>query len=675
MRVGLAAAGVCLVGMTACSRGATPGAPEPAARPSILLVTLDTTRADAIGPDAEGADTPSFDALASRGLRFTHAYATAPETLPSHASMLTGLYPAGHGVHENARRVPDDHALAAARLKQHGYRTAAVVSSFVLARRFGLARGFDRYDDELPAGAAERRAGETTERALAIISESGGAPLFLWVHYFDPHAPYEPPEPFRSRYQTNPYNGEVAFVDRELGRLVEAFERAATGTSAIVVAGDHGEGLGDHGEMLHGNLLYGSTMRVPLLVLGPSIPPGVSDTPVSVRRIYHTLLDLAGVEGEGSLRASQPEVVLGEAMKPFLEYGWQPQVMAVEGRYKAILAGRVEAYDLDADPGETRDLGSGADLPGSLRRALEDYPVPVPGTARGGAEALTDDARRQLASLGYVSGTATPVVRQDAPRPVDMVPLFGTIDRASGLFVQERYADAIPLLRKILSADSHNLDAALRLATAYSALGRDEEAIEAFRRASAIAPGSADVRTYFALHLARGRDWARAVPLLEQVVAESPERLPAVEGLAALRERQGRTADAIALRQQVHAMKPPAAAELLHLGGLAMSAGRTPLAIDSFETARRLQGAAFEHDLELGVLYLDARRLEDSRAALDRVPRSHPAYPMALFKRAQVSVLLDEPDQAERIARARRAADTTTRDLIARERLFQGTSR
>ena len=669
MRPLLAAVCACLFAAEGCSRSATPDAPPP--RPSILLVTLDTTRADAIGPDAEGVETPAFNALAARGRRFTQAYATAPETLPSHGSMMTGLYPAGHGVHENARHLSERHEVVAERLKQHGYQTAAVVSSFVLARRFGLARGFDRYDDELPGGAAERSAAETTARALAMLAASSGGPIFLWVHYFDPHAPYAPPEPFRARYRESPYLGEVAAMDYELGRLVDAFEKRVHGSAAIVVAGDHGEGLGDHGEMLHGNLLYQATMRVPLVMAGPSIEPGVSGTPVSVRRVYHTLLDLAGVEAAHSLRGSGTEVVLGEAMKPFLEYGWQPQVMAVEGTYKAILAGRIEAYDLAADPGETRELGSGADLPRSLRRALEDYPVPVPGAASG-PDTLTDEARRQLASLGYVSGTATPVVRGDAPRPVDMVPLFETIDRASGLFVEERYADVIPLLRRILAADPHNLDASLRLATAHSALGQDDRAIEAFRRAAAIAPGSPDVRTYLALHYARGPDWPRAVPLLEAIVAEFPARLPAVEALAAIRERQGRPAEAIALRRQAHALKVPTAAELVHLGRLAMSVGRTALAIESFERARSVQGTAFAHDLELGVLYFDARRLEDSRAALDRVPASHPEHPMALFKRAQVSVLLGEPDRAARIARARAGADATTRELIANERLFQG---
>jgi arylsulfatase A-like enzyme/Flp pilus assembly protein TadD len=657
----------------AASCGGRDHAPPPAQqpRPSVLLVTLDTTRADAIGPDADGVDTPAFNSLAARGLRFRHAYATAPETLPSHASMMTGLYPAGHGVHENGRTVPASHPLAAERLKAGGYRTAAFVSAFVLARRFGLARGFDLYDDGLADGAQERTARDTTDRALTFLSSSSAQPLFLWVHYFDPHAPYEPPEPFAKQFAQRPYHGEVAAMDRELGRLVQAFERHAPGPTAIVVAGDHGEGLGEHGELLHGHLLYQSTVRVPMTIVGPGVAPGVVDSPVSARRVFHTVLDLAGIDPAGSLRRQPPsEVVLGEAMKPFLEYGWQPQVMAVEGSLKVISAGTNEVYDLAADPDERKNLGSGANLTASVRKALDDYPVPSPEAARV-PEALSEEARRSLASLGYVSATAAPAVRRDAPRPADMVKLLDVIERASGLFVREEYAAAVPLLQQVLAADPNNLDATLRLATAFSALGQDTRALETFRKAAALSPRSQDVRLYLALHYVRGEDWEDAEPLLEPIVAETPDRLPAIEALAVIRERQDRYGEALELRQRVYALREPTPGELVGLGQLAMNVQQTATAISAFERARAAQGGKFAHDLELGVLYLASRRFEDARAAFDRVPPSHPEYPMALFKRAQVSVLLNEPDRAARIEQARRHADAATRPLIESEKLFR----
>jgi arylsulfatase A-like enzyme len=214
----IACAAILLV--AACTRDASPSSGRHAGlarQPSILLVTLDTTRADAIGPGSTGVDTPAFSALAARGRRFTQAYATVPETLPSHTSMMTGLYPAGHGVHENGRRLSDQTPLLAERLHGAGYHTAAFVSTFTLARRFGLARGFDVYDDEL-AGAVERSSAGTTAAALTLLDRRAGTPLFLWVHYNDPHAPYEPPEPYRSRYAGRPYLGEVAAMDARRSR-------------------------------------------------------------------------------------------------------------------------------------------------------------------------------------------------------------------------------------------------------------------------------------------------------------------------------------------------------------------------------------------------------------------------------------------------------------------------
>ncbi|MEA2339001.1 MAG: choline-sulfatase [Thermoanaerobaculia bacterium] len=657
--------------------------PAPAApRPSILFVTLDTTRADAVGPDAVGVTTPSFNALAARGRRFRWAYATVPQTLPSHTSMLTGLYPAGHGVHENARHVGDNQLLISERLHAAGYRTAAFVSSFALARRFGLARGFDVYDDELPGGRPERTAQETTDRAIEFLRGSGvggrgserlpasDSPLFLWVHYYDPHYPYTPPEPFSSRFPKQPYLGEVAAMDQQLGRLAAAFQQQVKGPLAIVLVGDHGEGLGEHGEQQHGDLLYQATMHVPLVLIGPRVAAGVSETAVSTRRIFHTILDWAGIDAANSLLKSDAEVVVGEAMKPFLDYGWQPQVMAVDGTRKAILAGKLEVYDVAADPGETHDLAAGASLSRQSRAALQEYPIPSM-DAQVSASALSAEEQRKLAALGYVSSVAKPVVRADAPRPADMAPMFPILDEAARLFVHEQYAQSIPLLEQILSKDPHNLDAALRLATAHSALGHEQAAFAAYRRAEVIAPNSPDVRTYMALHYARTSEWPKAVPMLERILAETPDKVPALEALALLRERQGQIADAVNLRQKVYTLRSPTPTELTRLGAMQMALGQTAPAIESFEKARAMQGASFQHGTELGVLYLASQRFEDARAALDRVAPNDPSYPMALFKRAQVSVLLHEADAPSRIAVARAHADATTSELIARERLFQ----
>jgi arylsulfatase A-like enzyme/Tfp pilus assembly protein PilF len=629
--------------LASCGRGANRAAAS-APRPSILLVTLDTTRYDAIGPEASGVDTPAFDTLAARGRRYRQAYAAVPETLPSHTSIMSGLYPGGDGVHENARYVPGSLPLLAQRLHDAGYRTSAFVSSFILARRFGLARGFDVYDDALPDGKNERSSRATTDAALVDLQKPVSQPRFIWVHYYDAHFPYDPPAPYRTKYKANPYLGEIAAMDEQLGRLVQAFERVSGSASAIVVVADHGEGLGEHGEQQHGDLLYQATMHVPLALVGPGVAPGVSDDPVSTRRVFYTILDWAGVSADHSLRGSDREVVLGEAMKPFLEYGWQPQIMAVDGHYKAILSGRVETYDLSSDPREAHDLGSGAALPAGMRKALEDYPVPSP-AAEHRANTLDPDAARRLASLGYVSAGAAPIVRKDAPRPADMTALLAVIEHAESLFGDHQYRDAIALFEHVLGADPNNVAALLSLASAYSALGQNDRAMAMFQRAAAMAPDSDDVKTYLGLHYVRTKDWDRAAPLLDHVIAAAPDRATAVEALATVKINQGEQA---------------------------MDAGDTAGAIADFERARTLQPAAFTHDLELGVLYLAVHRFEDARGALDRALAADPHNPMALFKRAQVSVLLHEPDASARIRAARDHADATTGPLIQRERLFEG---
>lgn len=676
-----AALAAALVGLLAACGAGGPreepagGAADAAAttRPSILLVTLDTTRADSIGPDADGVETPAFDALAARGRRFAHAYTTAPETLPAHASMLTGLTPAEHGVHENARRLAADHPLLAERLAALGYMTAAFVSGFPLDGRFGLARGFTVYDDAMGAGGTERRADATTDRALAWLAAAPPEPLFLWVHYYDPHEPYAPPQPFAERYAADPYLGEIAFMDGELGRLVAAFEERAAGRPVrLAVTADHGEGLGEHGEAFHGNLLYQGVMRVPLVLAGDGVPAGVVDEPVSVRRLYDTLLAWAGAEAPRTLLRGGAELVVGEAMKPYLQYGWQPQVMALSGRLKAIRSGDLEVYDVVADPQETEDLAGRTALPPELRRALADYPRPDAVETSTPADRLDDEERRKLASLGYTAASARPALRPGAPSPREMTHLFRDLDVASGLFVRGEYAAAIPVLERILRGDPGNPAALLRLAVAHSALGRDRQAEDAFALLERVDPGSVDLAHYRAMHLFRGGRVEEAAALFERVLAEMPERLPALEALARIRERQGRLAESADLLARTVAAGGASAESLLRLGELRMALGDTGAAIAAFERARDLQGADFAHHLELGVLYLAARRLDAARDALDRVPPSHPGHPMALFKRAQVAVLLGEADRAERIRAARRGADGTTRELVEREPLFRG---
>lgn len=656
----------------ACARQAERVEPPPV-RPSLLLVTLDTTRADALAPEADAAATPAFAALVARSVRFTQAYATAPTTLPSHASMLSGLHAGEHGVHENGRRLSDRVPLVAERLRELGYTTAAFVSGFPLKSPFGLARGFDLYDDDFGSGKSERSSRETTDRALAWLATAGTRPRFLWVHYYDPHEPYEPPEPFRSRFPADPYQGEVAAMDHDLGRLLAAFETAPGGRGAgIVVAADHGEGRGEHGEMLHGNLLYQGVMRVPLVVAGDGLAPGTRSDPVSLRQVRATLLGLAGDGAEGSLLAPGTGPVLGEAMQPYLNYRWQPQVMGVAGRQKLIRSGRLELYDVVDDPKETRDLAGTVAPDRALARAVAGYPMPGAAAAPA-ASPSGEEERRRLASLGYlVSGEAPGAIPEGAPRAEDMTPFFADLDAAALAFGGGRYALAAQHFERVLSRDPGNLMAAVQLAACRSLLGQEQAALAGFELARRIEPRSVEVRHYLGLHHLTYGKHELAAPLLESVVEAQPDRLAAIEGLAQVRVHQGRLAEAATLLERAVPLSRNPGARLVEAGLLRMRLGETGPALAALERAREIQGETFQRHLELGVLYLSARRLDDARTALDRVPPDHPAAAMALFKRAQVSVLLHEPDSRERIRAAWAGADPSTRKLIADERLFAG---
>ncbi len=672
-----------------CSRGAPSEghAEPPAAPPSILLVTLDTTRADAVGYESRAvpSPTPSLDALAARGLCFSQAYTTAPQTFPAHASILTGLYPRDHGVRENGRTLRSEPALPeplAARLAGAGYRTAAFVSGFPLAKTFGLAPGFETYDDDFGAGKAERSAKATTDRAIALLASNGpaaGRPVFLWVHYYDPHDPYEPPEPFRSRYPKDPYLGEIAAMDGQLGRLLAAFEArsAATGWRAIVV-GDHGEGRGEHGEQFHGHLLYQGTMRVPLVIAGGTLAAGLRDEPVSTRRVFDTILGWAGLASTGadaSLVTPRPEIVLGEAMMPFLDYGWQPQAMAVENRIKVIRSGVTEVYDLVADPHERNDLGSRTEPKREVRAALSDYLAKLPLTATASDAALSDEDKKRLASLGYVAASESPTaLRADAPNPKDRTALFRDLDLGSARFVRDDYAGAIPPLERVAVKDPNNATVRLRLAVAWSILGKESRAAGQFAAARRLRPDSLDLRTYEGLHLLRFGHESKAATLLASVLAADPDRLAALEGLATIHEHEGNAPEAARLLERVIEKKSAPGQELARLGLLRMALADTPGALTAFERARPLLGDRFAHDLAMGVCYLSARRFAEARDALDRaigrLGTKHPDLPMALFKRAEVAVLLNEPERDRHVRRAWERADATTRPLLERETLF-----
>lgn len=670
--------GVVTLLVTACS----PDSGEPVAgsgttiqsgfeQASILLITLDTTRADSLSIETDRVDTPNLEALAGRGVYFHQAYSVTPTTLPSHTSMLTGLYPADHRVRENGRVVDMKLDLLAALLKERGYDTAAFVSGFPLDGQFGLSRGFDQYDDVFNGDSTERTAGDTTDLAITRL-DGATSPLFMWVHYFDPHEPYEPPEPFRSQYADQPYLGEIAYMDQEVGRLITAFEEHNQGRPwKIIVAGDHGEGLGEHGEVLHGNLLYQGTMRVPLIVAGSGIEAATSERAVSVRQVFDTVLEWSGESRAGGLLGNMVEPVLAEALKPYLQYGWQPQFMAVLDGIKVISSGDTEIYNVRTDPAETHNMDSEMEPEPALWDAIDAYASRALADQPAKQQALSQETLDKLASLGYVGSSGATRIRDDAPNPRDMVHLFHDMDIGAGLFIRKDYAAAIPVFTRILDADPYNFMAALRLAVAYSVTGNEGQAQELFERARAIDPSSIDLRQYQAMHYMKYGQWDLAGPLFESVLAESPERIPALAGLATVYKHQGELNKAISTLQRIIKIKNSPGLEWARVGQLRMTLHDTKGAIRAFETARKMLTDQFRFHLELGMLYMADQRFKEAAASFDRVSRLHPAYAVALFKRAQASVLLGEADRENRVRQAWVKADNTTRPMFESERLFR----
>ncbi len=386
---------------------------------NLLLVTIDTTRPDRLGFYGNtDIATPNLDRLAARSAVFTHALATAPTTLPSHASILTGRYPHHHGVRTNGLPPlePDQTTLAEI-LSEHGYETAAFVSSFILEKQFGLAQGFTRYDDETHDEAAvmgysERRADRTTDRALEWLRASRERPFFLWVHYYDPHASYAPPEPFEET-SANSYDGELAFIDQQVGRLLHGVTASSDQDALVVVTSDHGESFGEHEEQSHGFLVQEATLKIPLIITttgGLAVPVRI-DNLASQVDLMPTVLSLLGlpvpdgIDGVDLTEARKsPRAVVAETHYGETVYGWARLAAIYKGNFKYVDGPNPEFYDLAKDPAEQHNLfAQRGEEAHSLRRQLIEIRGQDADTLRASPMELDRKSIERLESLGYVA--------------------------------------------------------------------------------------------------------------------------------------------------------------------------------------------------------------------------------------------------------------------------------
>jgi arylsulfatase A-like enzyme/Flp pilus assembly protein TadD len=584
--------------LPACRRGGTP------MRVDVVLITIDTLRTDRV--DAYGNTrgvTPVIDGLAANGTRFADAVAVAPLTLPSHASILTATTPLVHGIHDNIAFVlPAGIPTVAERFAAAGYDTAAFVSGFPLDHRFGLARGFGEYDDRFTTGGDRRReapterlAADTVAAALAWIERprADGRPLFVWVHLFDPHAPYEAPEPYRSRFVAQPYDGEVAYADAQIGVLLNRLTRARPDRQPlVVVTADHGEGLGDHREPTHGLFVYDSTLRVPLVVSGPAVAHArVVTAGVRSIDIAPTLLDLAGVPpldgAEGvSLRnaviptaAFTPQPAYAESLFGELCCGWAPLHAWRDGHLMFIDAPTPELYDFAADPDETHNLA--ADRPDEaarMRRALEAALARARPSSHG---AITTDARERLRSLGYADGGGSRSSRRD---PKDMIDVSTRIGEAVDIEDRDP-ARAAALLEEVLRTDPPNATARRHLGIALMGLRRYEEASRVLRVLIENGDRSTETAVLRADAAIGHGDLAEARGLLEQVHAVNPAESEVTFKLGLVLARMNKPAEAIPLFTAVVEQEPANVDARVDLGTVLVDAGRAADALPQLERA------------------------------------------------------------------------------------------
>lgn len=603
---------------------------------NVLLVTIDTLRADALGAYGGRAATPNLDRLAASGARFTFAHAHAVVTLPSHTSILTGQLPYEHGIRDNIGfRVKDATPTLATRLKAQGFATSAFIGGFPLTRRFGLAPGFDLYDDqisELTGDAAgtvpERPADVVVTRALEWISAQPNK-FFSWVHVFDPHSPYAPPDPFRAQYPEKPYDGEVAWTDHALGPLFEKLGTLSRPTLVIVTA-DHGESLGEHGEATHGLFAYEATLRVPLIVA--TVLPGgrvlagrVINTPVRHVDIAPTILDAVNAPADTIGTGTSLRALIGagegadrptyfESMTHNLGRGWAPLRGVLVARDKYIDQPIPELYDLQADPGELRNAAAAnTERRQVLEGVLRTFNTAPPD--RPGRE--TAAVAETLRSLGYVSGGAPEKARYtEADDLKNLVSIDRDLHRANELAGQNRQAESIQLLRAVIAKRPDTTDAHVALARQLWTAGDVGAAIGTLEQALKAGVTNDEIRLRLGLYLAESRtDVNRAIALLAALPEDDAE---AVNSLGIAYGAAGRFADAIGAFERVLALDASSGLALQNIAAMHLEQNHITEAEQFARRAVAADPALGKAQTTLGVVLARTRRKAEAIEAWKR---------------------------------------------------------
>jgi choline-sulfatase len=695
--------------LVSCSRS------RPAIR-NVLLISIDTLRADHVS--AYGfprPTTPNIDAVAREGVLFRNVHTPVPMTLPAHVSMLTGTLPPAHGLRDNlANRLPEASLTLAEMLKPRGFTTGAVVSTFVLDRRFGTSQGFDTYDDRFQAvhkigDINERKGDETTRHALDWLDEHKAQPFFLFVHFYDPHDPYEPPEPFASQWREHPYEGEIAFADHCVGQVLEKLRQLGLyDRTLVVITGDHGEMLGEHGELNHGFFIYEGALHVPLVMRVPGAPAAARkvDAPVSLIDIAPTIVSLVGapvpkevqgvdlspwIAGRGAGGGARP--IYAETVTPTHYYGASSLLGVIVDGWKYIETTRPELYDLRSDPAEAVNLLERepvrADALGrtlvSILAAAGRAPGPAPESA-----ALDEESRQRLAALGYLGrsgGVASHGFDRSKEDAKDLIAFFRKDQRLNKLVEDKKYPEARALCEEMLQqrpgfADCHlqmskiaasegNLDAALTAARKAVAVGPKNDrahlqlaallkdrgdldgAITHLREAVTLEPNAPDTRMLLGRALAEKGRLDEAASLLGAAATAQPESAAAATQLGFVQARQGKLDEAVASYHRALALDPASAETHAYLGSALASRGQWDEAIEHFDAALKAKPENGELHDRLGMALREKGRSEEALRHFREAVRLAPGLAIAHYNLART--LKQQGNLDEAVGHYRRA--------------------
>lgn len=620
--------------------------------PNVVLITIDTLRADHLGCYGyQQIRTPNIDAFAADSSRFTRAFTVVPVTLPSHSAMLTGTYPMYSGMHDfSANRLSPEQATLASVLKQSGYITGAVVASAVLDSRFGLNRGFDFYYDhfdfsrleEANLDQMERPGNVVLDHALDWLNANWNKKFFLWVHLYDPHHPYVPPEPFRTQYADRPYDGEIAFDDAQVGRLLQFLKsKGVYEKSVIVLAGDHGESLGEHGEKTHGFFIYNATLHVPLIVhLPQKAQLDVVTDPVSLVDIMPTILATVGVDVPSQIQgrnlvpilrkdqADPDRALYSETFLPRIHFNWSELRGAQNSRYHFIDAPHPELYDLTKDPGELHNLLSekkavSEEMRAKLFGLIRQYSAGKEMAEKTGLDPALMERLKSLGYAGFSGGSDPTISNRDLPDPKDRIATYELISEAIADSQHGRYADSIEKLTAAIKTE----------------------------------PQSVAAHYLQGLNFYRSQRFPEAVEELQKTVQLSPDYALAVFNLGMAQAKAGQIDDAISTLRQALKLDSSNFEAAFNLGVAYIQKRDLPTAAGLFRQAIAINPGMARNHRALGETLLYLGQLDEAVAELRRAVELAPQEPAmheSLAKALSAKGLTAEADQE--MERARQAA-------------------